>query len=66
MATIKVIELIGGSSKSWEDAAANALEKASKTISNIRGLEAVATTAKVDGSKIVEFRTTVKIAFEVD
>ncbi|MCJ7679840.1 MAG: dodecin family protein [Candidatus Aminicenantes bacterium] len=65
MATIKVIELIGTSAKTWEDAANSAVQEARETIKGITGLEVVAQTAKVENGKIVEYRTTVKIAFLV-
>lgn len=65
MSTVKVVELIGTSKKSWEDAAANAIKEASDTIQGISGLEVSAQTAKVKDNKIIEYRTTVKIAFLV-
>ena len=65
MTTIKVIELIGTSTKNWEDAANNAVQEAQETIKGITGLEVVAQTAKVDGGKISEYRTNVKVAFLV-
>ncbi len=63
--TIKVIELIGTSSENWEDAASNAVKEAQETIKGITGLEVVGQTAKVEGGKIVEYRTNVKVAFRV-
>ena len=65
MTTVKVIELIGTSSKNWEDAASNAVKEAQETVKGITGLEVVAQTAKVDGGEIVEYRTNVKVAFLV-
>lgn len=65
MNAIKVIEIIGTSTKSWEDAAGNAIQEAAETVKDITGLEVVGQTARVEESKIVEFRTTVKIAFVV-
>jgi len=65
MPTIKVIELIGTSSKSWEDAANSAVKEAAETINDITGLEVISQTAKVDGGRIVEYRATVKAAFKV-
>jgi len=65
METVKVIELIGISKKSWEDAANNAVLEATKTLDNITGLEVVAQTAKVENNKIASFRTNVKVAFVV-
>jgi flavin-binding protein dodecin len=66
MSTVKVVELIGTSTKSWEDAAANAIKEAAETVKGITGLEVSAQTAKVKNDKIVEYRTTVKIAFLVE
>ena len=63
-----VIELVGSSNKSWEDAAQIALTEATKTIHGITGIELTDTTAKVDPNtgKITEYHSTVKIAFGVD
>jgi flavin-binding protein dodecin len=65
MSTIKVIELIGTSDKNWENAANNAVAEAHETLKGITGLEVVAQTAKVEGGKVIEYRTTVKVAFLV-
>ncbi|MCK5059015.1 MAG: dodecin domain-containing protein [Candidatus Aminicenantes bacterium] len=65
MSTVKVVELIGTSTKNWEDAANNAIKDAAETIEGITGLEVVSQTAKVEKGKISEYRTTVKIAFIV-
>ena len=65
MPTVKVIEIIGTSANSWEDAANNAIAEAAETVKGITGLEVMAQTAKVEESSITEFRTTVKIAFLV-
>lgn len=66
MAVVKVIELVGGSTKSWEDAAKNALAEAAKTVRNIKGIYVKRCNAKVEGTKIVEYRAVVKIAFVVE
>jgi flavin-binding protein dodecin len=66
MAVVKIIELIGSSSKDWEDATKNALEEAAKTIKNIKSIYVKRCNAKVENNKIVEFRTVVKIAFVVE
>lgn len=65
MATIKVIELIGTSKKSWEDAANNAVKEAQETVSGITGLEVVGQTARVENGAIAEYRATLKLAFLV-
>lgn len=62
----KVIELIGSSPKGWDDAAANAVKEASKTIKNIKGVYLQGCTAKVDGDRIIEYRANVKISFVVE
>jgi len=62
----KVVELIGSSPDSWEEAAANAVEAAAQTIRNIKGVDVMRCTAKVENNKIVEYRAVVKIAFMVE
>ncbi|RME84618.1 MAG: dodecin domain-containing protein [Caldilineae bacterium] len=62
----KVIELVGSSEKSWEDAAQNAVKTAAKTLHGISGVEVTNMTAKVEDGKIVRYKTTVKVAFAVE
>jgi dodecin len=64
----KVIEIIGSSDKSWQDAAQSALNEARKTLHGITGIEVGDMTAKVDpnSGNITEYHTTVKIAFGVE
>jgi flavin-binding protein dodecin len=64
----KIIEIIGTSDKSWENAAQVAIEEAKKTIHGIHGIEVRDMTAKVDpnSGKITKYRTCVKISFGVD
>lgn len=59
----KVIELIGSSKISWEDAALNAVREASRTIRHIKGVYLKECTAKVENGQIVEFRANVKLTF---
>ena len=66
MAVIKIVEVIGSSPKSWEDAAKNALAEAAKTIKNIKSIYVKRINAKVEKNKIVEYRAVVKIAFVVE
>lgn len=66
MAVIKVIELIGCSEKSFEDAVREALDRASKTIRNITGIDVISFKAEVSEGKIKEYRAVVKIAFKVE
>lgn len=64
----KIIEIVGSSEKSWQDAAQSALNEAKKTIHGITGVEVGDMTAKVDpnNGNITEYHTAVKIAFGVE
>ena len=64
--TVKIIEVIGSSEKSWEDAAMNAVKDAEESLRNIVGIDVMKQTAKVENGKIIRYKTTVKIAFEVE
>jgi len=66
MTVVKIIELIGSSPKSWEDATKNALAEASKTIKNIKSVYVKRCNAMVANNSIVEYRAVVKIAFIVE
>ena len=66
MVVVKIIELIGSSPKSWDEAAKNALAEAAKTIKNIKSIYVKRVNAKVEKNKIVEYRAVVKIAFVVE
>jgi flavin-binding protein dodecin len=66
MTVVKIVELIGSSPKSWEEAAENAVKEAAKTVRNIKGVDVKRCTAKVEKNKIVEYRAVVKIAFVVE
>lgn len=63
---IKVIELLAESDKSWEDAAAQAVEHASKTLHNIKSIYIKNFEAKVEGNKIVKYRIDANISFLLD
>jgi flavin-binding protein dodecin len=62
---MKVIELMGYSEKSWEDAAQQIVSEAAKTLGNIRSVYIQDFSAKVENNKIVEYRVTGKVTFEV-
>ena len=66
MATIKIIEVIGSSDHSWEDAVKNAIKSAAKTLRQLVGADVQSWTAKIGpDSQITEYHATVKIAFKV-
>lgn len=60
----KVIELIGTSPNSWEEAAKNAVETAGKSLKDLRIAEAVEFDMKVEDGKVAAYRTKVKISFK--
>jgi flavin-binding protein dodecin len=66
MAVIKIIELVGVSKKGLQDAVENAVKEASKTVRNLKGVDVLSWTGKIDGDKIVEYRANVKISFVVE
>lgn len=61
----KVIELVGESGVSWEDAMQNAVREASKTLDGITGVEVVNWTASLDNGQIKEYKVNMKLAFGV-
>ncbi len=63
---VKVLELVGESTKDWTDAVQNAVAEAAKTVRNITGVEVYNMTANVENGKIVEYKANVKVAFAVD
>ncbi|MDQ2816939.1 MAG: dodecin family protein [Candidatus Eremiobacteraeota bacterium] len=63
---VKVIEVMAESPRSWEDAAAQAVERAAKTIHNIRSVYIKNFEAKVEGNKITQYRVDAKVSFLLD
>ncbi len=66
MSVIKVIELMGSSPKGWEDAVQQTVLEASKTLKNIRSVYIQNQSAVINKNKIVEYRITVKLSFEIE
>ena len=60
----KVIELVGTSPNSFEDAARNAVETAARSLEDIRVAEVAEFDMKVEGGKVVSFRAKVKVSFK--
>lgn len=63
---VKVIELLAQSGKSWEDAAAEAVKQASKTLKNIRSIYIENFEAKVERNRIVQYRVNAKVSFQLE
>ena len=60
----KIIDLVGTSSKSWEDAAKNAVETASKSLRELRIAEVTKLDMKVEKGKVIAYRARVKLSFK--
>jgi flavin-binding protein dodecin len=67
MAVIKIMELVGESKKSWDDAVREAVKAAAETVRHIRGVEVLNCTAQIDeDGDITSYRANVHLAFEVE
>lgn len=66
MGVIIIREMVGTSPDSWSDAARQAVATASKTVRNIRSIEVVKSTARIEDGAIVEYQVELKIAFEYE
>ena len=66
MDVIKVIEIMGTSDKSWEDAANRAVKKALASVRNVKSVDVVGMKGKVKDGKISEYRAHLKVAFNVE
>jgi hypothetical protein len=60
----KVIELVGSSPTSWEEAAKNAVETASKSLSDLRVAEISKLDMKVEGGQVTAYRARVNLSFK--
>jgi flavin-binding protein dodecin len=63
---IIIREMVGSSPRSWSDAARQAVATASKTVRNIRTIEVVKSTAKIEDGELVEYQVELKIGFEYE
>jgi hypothetical protein len=66
MGVLNTLELEGVSSQSWGDAAREALKEAAKTIRHIQRMDVLDTACTVKDNTIVEYRTSVRLFFEVE
>lgn len=62
----KVIEIVGTSTKSWEAAAAAAVERASQTLRDLRIAEVTEQDIQVKDGKIELYRTKLKLSFKFE
>ena len=64
--TYKIIELVGTSNVSWEEAAKSAVETAGKTLRDLRVAEITKLDMKVENGKVTAYRTRVNLSFKYD
>lgn len=62
----KIIELVGTSPISWEEAAKNAVELANKSLRDLRVAEVSKLDMKLEGGKVVAFRARVSLSFKFE
>jgi flavin-binding protein dodecin len=62
----KVLELIGTSNKSWEDAAVVAITRASRTLRDLRVAEVVEQDLVITNGKVEAFRTKLNVSFKYE
>jgi len=62
----KIIELVGTSTESWEKAATNAVERASKSLRDLRIAEVETLDLQIKDGKIEAYRVKVKVSFKFE
>lgn len=62
----KVIELVGTSSKSWEEAASSAITRASKTLRDLRVAEVKELDMVIENGKIESYRAKLSVSFKYE
>lgn len=62
----KVIEVVGTSQKSWEDAARNAVEAAGKSVRDLRIAEVMKLDMRVEDGKVAAYRARVSLSFKYE
>jgi flavin-binding protein dodecin len=65
-AIYKIVEVVGVSEKSWEDAGRRAVETAAGTIRDLRVAEVTKMDMKVEDGKVAAFRTRVSLSFKYE
>ena len=65
MSVLKVIEVLGNATVSFEDAVKNVVKEASKTVKNIKSVYVNDMQVKVDNNQITEYRVNAKVCFGI-
>ncbi len=66
VATMRIVELVGESKESWEDAAERLVKRESAKHKNITGVDVLRSSAVVRDGKIVEYRIDAKMAYAIE
>ena len=66
MSVYKVIELVGTSEESWEDAAKTAIRMAKKSLRELRVAEITKMDVRLDDGEIIEYRVRLRVSFKYD
>jgi hypothetical protein len=66
MSVYKIIQVVGTSASSWEDAAKQAVETATKTLRDVRIAEVERLDLRLEDGKIVEYRVRVNLSFKYE
>lgn len=62
----KIVEIVGSSADSIEDAIGRAVERTAKTVREIRWFEVVSTRGHVEGGRVAHYQVTLRIGFTLD
>ncbi len=62
----KVIEIVASSEKSFDDAIAQGIDRASKTLRDVTGAEVVNWTCAIDSGKVTNYKVTLHVAFALE
>jgi len=62
----KIVELVGTSASSWEDAAKNAIDTASKTLKDLRIAEITKLDLRIEDGKVTAYRARVNLSFKYE
>ena len=60
----KIVELVGTSENSWEEAAKNAVETAGKTLKDLRVAEVTTLDMRIENNKVMAYRAKVNLSFK--
>ena len=66
MSVLKVIEVMSSSTKSWEDATAKGVKKASETVRGIKSAYVQSQSVVVEDGKVTEYRVNLKLSFVIE